>query len=50
VVKAFSQASKYIDVDSSKIMQSMYWLYKRQDPQTGCFKVIYPPLRCIHVN
>jgi hypothetical protein len=50
VVKAFSQASKYIDVDSSKIRQSMYWLYKRQDPQTGCFKVIYSPLRCIHVN
>jgi hypothetical protein len=40
VVKAFSQAAKYIDVDSAKLMKSMYWLKKMQDRRTGCFQVI----------
>ena len=30
VVKAFVQASKYIEVDKKSIMESMYWIIKQQ--------------------
>merc|ERR1712156_1290304 len=38
VVKAFSQASKYIDIDMRKLEQSYRWLKTKQDTSTGCFK------------
>ncbi|CAB4058103.1 unnamed protein product [Lepeophtheirus salmonis] len=37
VVKAFSQASKYIDVDMKLLQKSVKWIIKRQDFETGCF-------------
>merc|ERR1711935_669523 len=38
VVKAFSQAAEYIDIDMRKLEQSYRWLKKKQDTNTGCFK------------
>merc|ERR1712223_2002884 len=38
VVKAFSQASKYIDINMEKLEQSYRWLKKKQNPETGCFR------------
>ena len=38
VVKAFGQSARYIDVDNDKLMQSIEWINKRQDKDSGCFK------------
>ena len=38
VVKAFSQAAKYIDIDVRNLRKSQEWLNRRQDAVTGCFK------------
>ena len=38
VVKAFSQASKYIDIDEKDLMKSQNWLNTKQNRSTGCFK------------
>merc|ERR1719414_1681511 len=39
VVKAFSQASKYIDINRRGLEQSQSWLNSKQDSDTGCFKM-----------
>jgi len=37
VVKAFVQASQYIDMDKTNIMESIYWILRQQDEE-GCFQ------------
>jgi CD109 antigen len=37
VVKAFVQASQYIEVDKKNVMQSIYWIL-RQQGEDGCFQ------------
>jgi len=37
VVKAFVQASKYIDMDKRNVMESIYWII-RQQGEDGCFQ------------
>merc|ERR1712062_374524 len=37
VVKAFAQASDYIDIDQDKLRQSIGWLKRKQNPD-GCFE------------
>ena len=37
VVKAFVQASKYIEMDKRNVMQSIHWIMKQQG-EDGCFQ------------
>ena len=38
VVKAFSQAASYIDIDNESLDQSKIWLNRKQQEESGCFK------------
>ena len=40
VVKAFGQASKYIDIDSQKMQQSIDWILNKQSRKSGCFEAV----------
>lgn len=39
VIKAFTQASQFIDIDSRDLRKSQEWLNRKQDRDTGCFKI-----------
>ena len=40
VVKAFAQASKYIDVESQKMQRSIDWILNKQSRKSGCFDAV----------
>ncbi|CAG0899947.1 unnamed protein product, partial [Cyprideis torosa] len=40
VLKSFAAASEYIDVDQNLLQNSVSWIAKNIDPETGCFQNI----------
>ena len=40
VVKAFAQASKYIDIESQKMQRSIDWILNKQSRKSGCFDAV----------
>jgi len=40
VVKAFGQASKFIDIDSRLLQKSIDWILNKQSRKSGCFEPV----------